>query len=88
MMRPKTLQSRLIQVQTVEVEAILRSCLKEAEGLRDTLQGLVVQKDGWLAKKWIKVVSGVVMEKKIAGFLQRLEVEKSALTLCITRIDS
>ncbi len=83
---PKAVESRLLQVQTLVEIARLVACM--AEGLRDVLQGLVVEKDGSSCKKWAKAVGGVIMEKKIVGFLQRLEVDKSALTLCITRIDS
>src|SRR5450432_3485240 len=64
---PKIIQTRLLQVQTLveisrlvasmpqlqtaEVEAILQSCLKDAEALKDVLQGLVVEKDGSAIKK-------------------------------------
>jgi hypothetical protein len=84
--------SRLIasmpQLQTAEVDAILQSCSKDAGALKDILQGLVVEKDGSSIKKWAKAVGGVVMEKKIVRLLHSLEVGKSALSLCITRIDS
>lgn len=101
---PKIVQTRLVQVQTLaeisrliasmpqlqtaEVCAILQGCSTDAEALKDVLQGLVVEKDGPSIKKWTKAVGGVVVEKKIVGLLHSLEVGKSALTLCITRIDS
>lgn len=101
---PKLVQTRLVQVQTLaeisrliasmpqlqtaEVEAILESCSKDAVALKDVLEGLVVEKEGSSIKKWTKAVGGVMMEKKIVGLLTSLEVGKSALTLCITRIDS
>ena len=101
---PKLVQTRLVQVQTLaeisrliasmpqlqtaEVEAILMSCSKDAVALKDVLEGLVVEKDGSSIKKWAKSVGGVVMERKIVGLLHSLEVGKSALVLCITRIDS
>jgi hypothetical protein len=101
---PKLLQTRLVQVQTLieisrliasmpqlqtaEVEAILQSCWRDAGELKDVLQGLVIEKGGSSIKKWTKAVGGVVMEKRIIGLLHNLEVGKSALTLCITRIDS
>lgn len=101
---PKVVQTRLVQVQTLveisrliasmpqlqtaEVEAILQSCSRDAGALKDILQSLAVEKDGSSLKKWTKAVGGVVMEKKIVGLLHSLEVGKSALSLCITRIDS
>jgi hypothetical protein len=101
---PKIVQTRLVQVQTLaeisrliasmpqlqtaEVGAILQGCSTDAEALKDVLQGLVVEKDGPSIKKWTKAAGGVVVEKKIVGLLHSLEVGKSALTLCITRIDS
>lgn len=101
---PEVLQSRLLQIQTLieisrlvacmpqlqtaEIETTLRNCLKEAKTLKDVLQGLAVEKDGSRIKKWLKIVSGLPAEKRILGLLQSLEVEKSALSLCITRIDS
>lgn len=94
---PQTLQSRLIQVKTLveiarliacmpqlqnaEIEAILRNALKEAEALRVALQGLVVENDGSPCRKWAKAFSGIVKEKRVDGFLQRLEVEKSTHAL-------
>lgn len=47
-----------------------------------------MEKDGFCIKKWTKVLGSVVIEKKIVGLLHNLEVGKSALSLCITRIDS
>lgn len=101
---PKILQTRLLQVQTLvelsrliasmpqlqmaEVDGILQSCVRDAADLEGVLQGLVVEKDGFCIKKWTKVLGSVVMEKKIVGLLHNLEVGKSALSLCITRIDS
>jgi hypothetical protein len=101
---PKTLQSRILQVQTLveiarlvasmpqlqtlQVEEILKSCLREAEVLRKVLQELAVGENGPLLKKWVKGLGGVVMERKFVRLLQTLEVEKSALVLCITSIDS
>jgi hypothetical protein len=101
---PKLLQARLVQVQTLieisrliasmpqlqtaEVEAILQSCSRDAGELKDVLQSLVIEQGGSSIKKWIRAVGGAVMEKRIIGLLHNLEVGKSALTLCITRIDS
>jgi uncharacterized membrane-anchored protein len=101
---PKLLQTRLVQVQTLveisrliasmpqlqtaEVDGILQSCSRDAGELKDVLQNLVLEKGVYLIKKWAKAVGGIVMEKRIIGLLHNLEVEKSALALCITRIDS
>lgn len=101
---PKLLQTRLAQVQTLieisrliasmpqlqtaEVEAILQSCSSDARELKDVLQSLVHEEGGSSIRKWTRAVGGVIMEKRIIGHLHNLEVGKSALTLCITRIDS
>jgi len=101
---PKLLQTRLVQVQTLieisrliasmpqlqtaEVEAILQSCSRDAGELKDVLQSLVIEQGGSSIKKWMRAVGGAVMEKRIIRHLHNLEVGKSALTLCITRIDS
>jgi hypothetical protein len=101
---PKVIQTRLLQVQTLfeisrliaktsqlqtpEIESVLQSCVKDGDALRDLLQGLVVEKDGPKIKKWAYAIGGSIMEKKIIGLLQSLEVGKTSLTLCITQIDS
>jgi hypothetical protein len=101
---PKALQTRLLQIQTLfeisrlvarmeqlqtaEVESVLQSCAKDGETLRDLLEGLVIEEDGSRIKKWVKAIGGLVMEKKIAGLLQSLEIGKTSLMLCIARIDS
>jgi hypothetical protein len=91
---PKLLQARLVQVQTlIEISRLIASMpqLQTAEVealLKHVLQSLVIEQGGSSIKKWIRAVGGAVMGKRIIGLLHNLEVGKSALTLCITRIDS
>lgn len=81
--------SRLIekfsQLQIAEVDEILRNCSKDAEQLKELLQGL--KKGKSRIKTWIKAVGGVMNETKTIGLFGSLEVEKSSLTLCITQVD-
>lgn len=101
---PKTLQTRVLQVQslidvanlisskpqlhTAEINTILENCLLRANALRESIQGLIVDKKGSAIKRWSKAVEGAVVEKKILGLIQELEIDKSALVLRITSIDS
>jgi hypothetical protein len=82
------LVARTPQLQTVEVESVLQSCAKDGKALRDLLEGLVIEKDRSRIKKWVNAIGGVIMERKIDGLLQSLEVGKTSLALCIAQIDS
>ncbi|KAE9377807.1 hypothetical protein N431DRAFT_365750, partial [Stipitochalara longipes BDJ] len=98
---PGIMQARLVQVQTLidiskriafqpqlqtpEVETILMTCLGESKAL---LNDLVVEVGGSKLKKWTNAIGGLVEEKRIVGRLERLELAKASLTLCIVQIDS
>lgn len=101
---PKTIQTRVLQVQslievarlisckpqlqTAEIGSILDNCLPRANGLNEIIQGLLVDKKGSTIKKWTKSVEGAVVERKLLGLMQELEIDKTALVLQITSIDS
>jgi len=76
------------QLQTVEIASVVRRCIVDAEALIEVLKGLRVrQRDGLVGRYW-KAVGGLKKEGKILAVFGSLEREKSALVLCITRIDS
>lgn len=101
---PKTIQTRTEQVQslvnvanlissnpplqTAEIKSILDNCLLRANALKEIIQGLLVDKKGSAIKRWSKAVEGAIVEKKILGLIQELEIDKSALVLRITSIDA
>lgn len=101
---PKVVESRLLQVQTLfeisrlivntpqlqtaEVDSILKSCARDGEVLRDVLEKLVVEKNRSKIKRWIIAIGGLMEENKVVGLLQSLEVGKTSLSLCIAQIDS
>ena len=98
---PWIMQARLVQVQTLidisrriaeqpqlqtpEVEAILMTCLRDSKAL---LQDLVVEAGGSKLKKWTHAMGSLIEEKRIISRLERLELAKASLTLCIVQIDS
>jgi len=73
------------QLQTPEVEAILMTCLRDSKAL---LQDLVVEAGGSKLKKWTHAMGSLIEEKRIISRLERLELAKASLTLCIVQIDS
>lgn len=84
--------SRLVKenpaLQTELIASVLRSCLKTAEPLLESLKKVsIVDGDGKL-RKLQKVSSALTKEKYIASRLAELEREKNSLVLCIQEIDS
>ena len=98
---PAIMQARLVQVETLidilkriahqpqlqtpEVESILMTCLTESKAL---IQDLVVETGGSKLKKLTHAIGSLGEEKRIIGRLERLELAKASLTLCIVQIDS
>jgi hypothetical protein len=101
---PKSIETRAIQIQqlidiaelikrtpplqTALMGSILNNCVKEAEDLRDVLIKLMADSDSSRIEKYWKAIVGVAKEKRILGILEKLEEERSALTLCIASINS
>ena len=101
---PKTVQTRLFhvqtlfeisrliasvpQLQTAEVDSVLRSCARDAEELREILRGLLDENDKSKMKKWTNAFRGIMSEKNVIDLLQSLEVGKTSLALCVAQIDS
>jgi len=101
---PVTIQARLAQVQTLieiltliqsqpqlqtsEIDNILRTCVREGEELRDLLEGFLIHTNGSRIRRWANAIGGLAMEERIIDQLQRLERGKTSLTLCIAQIDS
>jgi hypothetical protein len=84
--------ARLIEhnpsLQTSGIASILGTCGREAQQLLDVLWKLSVAAEDGRAKKLWKAIDGMKKEKDILAHLDGLEREKSALTLCISSIDS
>ena len=81
--------ARKPQLQTKEVELILRKCLKEAETLRGILErAAALGKEKSLMGRWGRAASAFVKEKKVVDLLEGLEREKKSLVLCIMSVDS
>lgn len=84
--------ARIIQsssaLQTSLVQSLLESCSREAKELEAILADLVIDPAmGTFARYW-KAAGSVRKEKRIAAICDRLEEEKSAITLCIVSISS
>jgi hypothetical protein len=101
---PKSILKRTVQVQhlinitnlirlnpplqCVLIDSLLTNCRKEAEELLSLLVRLTPRPTAGRIEKCWKAVGGLAKEEKILKICERLEVEKVALTLCITNINS
>jgi len=75
------------QLQTVEIASVVRRCNVDAEALVEVLKGLRVGERDELVGRYWKAVGGLKKEGGILAMFGSLEREKSALVLCIARID-
>ena len=75
-------------LQTDLIESLLRSYLEEAKCLEASLAQLIADPDPEKIVRYWKAIGGVTKEKRISAICERLEKEKSAITLCIVSIDS
>ena len=84
--------SRLVKenpsLQTELIASVLRSCLKTAEPLLETLTKISIEEGDGKLRKLQKISLALTKEKRITTSLADLEREKNSLILCIQEIDS
>ena len=75
-------------LQTPAIASKLRTCLLDINQLQDILIKIsVAARDGKARQLW-KAIDGATNKKKINALFEKLEQQKSSLTLCIQAIDS
>ena len=75
-------------LQTDLIQSLLERCSREVENLATILAELVIDPGASTLARYWKAAGGVRKEKHIAAICDKLEEEKSAITLCIVSINS
>ena len=75
-------------LQTDLIQSLLESCNREARDLENVLTELDISPTAGILVRYWKAVGGMKKERRIAALCDRIEEEKSALTLCIVSISS
>lgn len=75
-------------LQTDMMASVLRTCLREAEELRQLLENGIASEGSPAIIRVRKAFVGVVNENKTMGLFQKLERAKVSLGICIQEIDS